>query len=221
MKILRYTAILLLSATAAHAQWTLQINDDLVSALDNSGTLVKASNLGDGTQSAVTFSGITFDTDLSNVTQGTAPGDRSQSEIVYTGGDADIGSLLNTQFIASSWSAPSNVVIALNGLSIGQQYRMQVVLTPEWEWSGAGVTATGGDTIWYDGTNALEEAVGTHLFTADATSMTYTMDNTGDADGSYHYISAYALHAVPEPSTTALVLGLAGVALVMVRRRRK
>jgi hypothetical protein len=220
MKILRYTATLLLSATVAHAQWILQINDDLASPLDSSGTLIKASNLGDGTQSPVTFSGIAFDTDLSNVTQVSAPGDRTQSETVYTGGNADIGSLLNTQFIASSWSADSNVVIAFDSLTIGQEYRMQVVLTPEWSWSGAAVIATGGDQIWYDGSTGLEDAVATHTFTAASATMDYTLDNTGDGDGSYHYISAYAFHAIPEPSALALLLGLGGTFFVVYRRRR-
>lgn len=129
--------------------------------------------------------------------------------------------------LLGGWYGDNGVQFSLSGLTVGQQYLVQV-------WSsdlrtglaGArfgtltmnGATNTNTPTLtWYN--NATGSTV-VGRFTADNATQGFTMDSTGSYSGNNAQINAIQVRAVPEPSATAL-LAMALVTAVAGRVRKR
>ena len=150
------------------------------------------------------------------------PGDGSVSGFVHNGADGSgaNGAGDNTTLTLSGvfHTAGTNGHLQYSGLTIGQQYEVQMVfsdtrgiLTPDlmqiWD------TATPGGAADFTTADIATAQIVTGTFTANASTQDFYLTQStgvGDFDG---YIGAIQLRAVPEPSSTAL-LGLGGLALI-------
>ena len=186
--------------------WTVVDNPDLATDLDNTfGTLFKASNVGNGTQTPVVLDGIAFDTVETNVTGAMS------AFVSYSGADPALLNLLNSNRKASEWGG--GIAINLTGLTVGLDYQIQLVLTGAWAGSSANLYLGSTDYKYVYWGSSVEK-VAKYTFEATATTATVNMyRNTGD-----YYLSAYAVHQeIPEPATMVL-LGL-GTLLGLKRRK--
>ncbi|MBT7959782.1 MAG: PEP-CTERM sorting domain-containing protein [Akkermansiaceae bacterium] len=151
-------------------------------------------------------------------------------------GDAGLDNILNNhQTSYGSPTHPTEFEMSLTGLSIGQQYQIQLIgihdlrsatstrtytlpdqtgVTPAYTGPqlarGAGGNDGGGSG------SAAGTVVGT--FTAGAVTEVIWITNTVAPGGNDPGLSGYALRAIPEPSSAAL-LGLGGLALILRRRK--
>jgi len=155
--------------------WTVDRNvagDSVPALLQTEGTTVKASNLGGG--GAVTVGGVDFDADTSNVT---APD--TATTAYYTGTDADLTALLNTQ--ARTYSTTTSATISFTGLTVGAVYRMQMVTGWAWGWLKYRLTGAQGETVnlnWAQGDDDPGINIATYTWTADASSATFEFIST-------------------------------------------
>ena len=203
--------VCLLAGVADAGTWTVVDDNDLATGLDTSfGTLFKASNLGNGAN-AVTVGGIAYDTATGNVT-----GNASGTFAAYGGSDPDMANLLNTSMKVSQWGSGSD--ITLSGLTPGLDYKVQLVLLGPWAGCSANLYADGADPNYkyvYFGNSTIEK-VATYTFTAtDGDVVMNNWRNQGD-----YYVSAYAVHVIPEPATMSL-LGVAGIGMIVARRKAR
>lgn len=115
-------------------------------------------------------------------------------------------------------SVDNNTAFNLNlqGLTVGQQYRVQMVLSALDANRTLTMTSGGSTspTISYGTTNgpAMESAT----FTADATTQQFVLSGLGT--GNRTELSGFTLYAVPEPGSLALA-GVGAVSLLGRRRR--
>ncbi|MCK4999171.1 MAG: PEP-CTERM sorting domain-containing protein [Anaerohalosphaera sp.] len=218
-KVIVLSVLCLLVGAANAGLWTVTVNNDLGTALDTSGTLFKASNLGLGA-TAQTIGGIAYDVDYSNLT-GTDPASHSMPAKFYTGTDTSLDNLLNNGGKVSVWPAQGGRSLNYNfsGLTIGYDYRFQLILGGDWGGCAAnlyGDTAGANDYKYVYFGNGTTEKVATYTWTATATDITI-QSNAGSGQAS-HYGLAYSVHEiVPEPATMAL-LGLGS--LIALKRRK-
>ena len=215
------------------------------SDIDTTGSFVYAFTFGgtsappSTTVNGVTFSpftipsGIITSATVGNVIISESPGYLFGSNSLgsvsapFSGLSSSYQSLLGTGAYADILD---NITVTLNGLTSGQQYRLQwwtsdAALQPP---AGAGgsftnTTATAVNSVTLDAntTNAVgglgQFAIGT--FTASGTSQSFTLAET--SGGINPLINALQVRAVPEPSTYAMALaGLACSGYTMFRRRR-
>jgi hypothetical protein len=215
------------------------------SDIDTTGSFVYAFTFGgtsaplSKTVNGVTFSpftipsGIITSATVGNVTISESPGSLfgisslGSVSAPFSALSSDYQSLLGTGAYAD---VPETITVTLNGLTVGQQYRIQ------WWTSDAArqravtggifsnTTATAVNSVTLDAntTNAVgglgQFAIGT--FTASGATQPFTLAETGGA-GNNPLINALQVRAVPEPSTCAsLLAGLACGGYVVVRRRR-
>ena len=214
------------------------------SDIDTTGSFVYAFTFGgtsappSTTVNGVTFSpftipsGIITSATVGNVTISESPGNLfginslGSVSAPFSGLSSGYQSLLGTGAYAD---VPETITVTLNGLTVGQQYRIQ------WWTSDAArqraptggvfsnTTATAVNSVTLDAntTDAVgglgQFAIGT--FTASGTSQPFTLAETG---GDFNpLINALQVRAVPEPSTCAsLLAGLACGGYSMFRRRR-
>lgn len=210
MRVLRAVGVVCLLAGVANAgTWTVVDNNDLAAGLNTSfGPLFKASNLGLGAN-AVTVGGIAYDTATNNVT-----GNASGTFAAYGGSDPDIANLLGTSMKVSQWGVSSD--ITLSGLTPGLDYQVQLVLLGAWGGCSANLYVDGANYKYVYFGNATIEKVATYTFTAiDNDVVMNNWKNTGD-----YYVSAYAVHVIPEPATMSL-LGVAGIGMLVARRKAR
>lgn len=214
--------MLLASATAPAATVAFSganYSDGLVST---NGTSVSAFNFGADADIA---SDPTVVNTVSFATYN--PGDGSVSGFVHNGADGSgaNGAGDNTTLTLSGvfHTAGTNGHLQYSGLTIGQQYEVQMVfsdtrgiLTPDlmqiWD------TATPGGAADFTTADIATAQIVTGTFTANASTQDFYLTQStgvGDFDG---YIGAIQLRAVPEPSAAAL-LGLGGLALILRRRK--
>lgn len=205
-KVFVLSVLCLLMGAVNAGTWTVVNNPDLATDLDNTfGTLFKASNVGNGTQTPVTVDGIAFDTAESNVTGA------ATARVNYSDADPALLNLLNSNRKASEWGG--GIAINLTGLTVGLDYQIQLVLTGAWAGSSANLYLNASDYQYVYFGDGTTEKVAKYTFTAAAQTATVNMyKNKGE-----YYLSAYAVHEeIPEPATMVL-LGL-GTLLGLKRR---
>ncbi len=181
-------------------------------AVSTIGALVEAANLGtdvDVTVNGVLFNGIGLGTPT-NLSIGYDTADNFfTSTGTSTGGTIDD---LTTSFGRDTGISFHSA--SLTGLSIGQEYEVQFI---------ASFAGLGRETTFDDGNgNSIVQdlfdphSFSTGTFKANATTQTVNMRlSTGS-----QFLNGYQLREVPVPSSLVL-LGLAGVAALTSRRRRK
>lgn len=180
---------------------------------DQSGTLILANNTGGD---ALTFDGINFAAGT-NVFSGTY------------GGFHESGGSQNTdlaRFGTHGNSGPD--MVTLSGLTIGNGYRIQVLV-----YDGRGDAGIVGRTIEADGVNMGQYANGitnvtwgdglllTGTFTAGATTKSFTLeafDGTTSKGGQMNALFLHQTSAIPEPSSL-LLCSFVGLGCLIRRRR--
>lgn len=182
----------------------------------NTGTLVEANHVGNALDTVMQSAGtVTLDNGLAfgNSITGINIGGPFHSTISDAQTRAPL--VTNSAFDALTssyiWIAYSNSVssLTINSLTVGQDYRLQLVSGAPAGGSGLTTVSVEGDTTSWSGTNSLLTAT----WTATDTTANIILSRVG---GEIEF-NAYALHAVPEPS--ALLLGSVGV-FTLLRRRR-
>lgn len=178
-------------ASAAHADWTVVTGAGPYDMLNN-GELVKASNFGDGA-TAQAINGIAFDTDYSNIGDAD-PASSSWSSKFYSGTDTAVDNLMNTAAKVSE-GGPTTITFSFSGLTVGHEYRFQLLLGGDWNGCGANLYGDGWSEYKYvyfsSGTVAR---LATYTWIADdATRIIRTNAGVGQAN---HYDLAYALHDI-------------------------
>ena len=213
--ILMICAVFLMISGTVLGGWSVTTISDPTS-LAGDGVLHKASNFGYGA-AAQTIGGISYDIDYSNITNASAVSD-SWADKFYSGTDAAINNLMNTGGNVSEWG-PTMMTLNLSGLTVGNDYRFQLITGPAWTGAGANLYANGGADYQYVYFADASVNLATYTWTADSTSL--VVDTTaGSGEGSYYNLG-YAVHdvtSVPEPATL-LLLG-AGAAAGLRRRKK-
>jgi len=231
------------SAEAAIVTFTLEdmtgsTTDSIVS---NTGVYQGAVNFGLGTISgAKTVNGVVFapggattantidssDTGAGSFVPGfsiafSAPSGLTQaSGVSGTKYDSlDLDDIMDSALFSAG--SGGNITITLAGLEIGQPYRVQFLMDqPGTLSSGRSMKVVQGtsETAVFNFETAGKSVLGS--FTADAASIAFVIDGQGSARSMVNAMAVFS--PVPEPSTCALgLLGLAGLALVAWRRRKR
>ena len=107
---------------------------------------------------------IAYDNDMSNVA-GVVGGWTS-----YSGSDPVLADLLNNSVKVSQWGSGADIV--LNGLTVGADYQVQMVLVGEWAGSSANLYVDGADYKYVYFGNATTDKVATYTFTAASNTVT-------------------------------------------------
>lgn len=191
-----------------------------VDQFDESGTLEFAVNLGGlGAQNLDQTNDISFAASDASLNS-SALDNNSSGFHANTGGNNNISR-------SAAYSNSGAATISLSNLISGNQYRIQVLLFDgRSEFNGRTAEFDGNDLgIYAYGVNGLTWGNGllaTGIFTADATSQTFTQENFETASSIGGQINAILLHdlgvPIPEPSSAAL-LGLGSLALILRRRK--
>lgn len=193
------------------ASWVVSTDGPLDMA--NNGLLVKASNFGDGAASQ-TINDIAYDVDYSNI-DSPDPTSHSWADKFYTGTDPAIDNLLNTGAKVSQWG-PNNLNVNLSGLTVGHDYRFQVLIGGAWNGAGCNLYGTARE-YKYVGLSGSQPKLATFSWTADSEDGTINI-NSGGGQGT-QFVLGYAMHntTIPEPASM-LLLGIGG--WLGLRRRR-
>lgn len=217
MKRIAILAVCIFAAAANAGVWTVTKNADPASIMLTDGALVKASNLGLDA-AAQTIGSISYDIAHSNIT-GADPASNSWASKFYSGSDPAMSNLLNSGGKVSIYN-PKNMNITFSGLTVGDDYRFQLILGGAWGGCAANLY---GDTtgasdykyVYFGDGNTTRLA--TYTFTA-ASDTVIINTNAGNGQAN-HFNLAYALHntSVPEPATM-LLLALGSLAAL---KRRK
>jgi hypothetical protein len=213
------------------------------SDVDTTGSLVYAFTFGgDSAPPSTTVNGVTFAPFTipggfpgpSTVTVGNVTLTESLGELYayntfgsatapFSGLSSNYRSLLGTGAYAN---LPATITVSLNGLTSGQDYRLQwwtnnsANLSPIFGGSFANTTATAINAVTLDPntTNAIgglgQFAIGT--FTASGTTQAFSLDATS---GFSPLINALQVRAVPEPTISALAAVAAAAGWLAWRRR--
>ncbi len=211
------------------------------SDVDTTGTLVYAFTFGgtsappSATVNGVTFSpfripgGIVTSTTVGNVTLTESPGilfglnTFGSVSAPFSGLSSDYQAILGSGAYAD---IPTTITVSLNGLTSGQQYRLQwwtnnsSNVTPVFGGSFTNTMATAANSVTLDAntTNLVgglgQFAIGT--FTASGTTQTFALT---EPSGANPLINALQVRAVPEPATTALAAAAAAAGWIVWRRR--
>ncbi len=187
---------------------------DSDSDISTNGTLVIAHNLGSAT--SVTHNGVTF---VGSVTP--VLGTATFSTDYYTGGaigslsEADANAMLDTlDFVGGVGSS----LTTLGSLTIGATYEIQLFYSSGPSHDVGYATPSGDASEQYEinvSVTSTTPQVVTGTFTADQALQDI---HSAVAGGQNLQINAYQLRLIPEPSSAAL-FGLAGIGLVLRRRR--
>lgn len=223
------TSLLLASASASAATVVFSSADYSDGLISTNGTPVGALNLGggSGTVNTVAFTGIDATTSDSTVSlAGTVTVDLFDSAAGDNNGQGAPGSA-GLLTLNSIFDPPANGggSITFSGLTMGQNYELQLVFSDTRSGS-LGATnidlwgnATGAGAAEHSTADISTAQLVTATFTADGTTQSFwTTQNTatvGSFDGG---AAALQLRAVPEPTSAAL-LGLGGLALILRRRK--
>ncbi|WPJ97891.1 PEP-CTERM sorting domain-containing protein [Coraliomargarita algicola] len=139
----------------------------------------------------------------------------------YSKLSADYQTLLQSAILGQNNGGA--LTLTLGDLTLSQEYQLQIWVNDP---RGGGVasrytTITDGPVLEYsvtdDSGSAGQYVIGT--FTADATTQSITISGGTDSGSSSNQINALQLRAVPEPSSTALLIGAMSSALLLLRRR--
>jgi hypothetical protein len=157
-QIIILTGILLIgvfSAELANAQgtWNFAFSVNPETCWSNNGVVVKASNLGPiGVVQPVNVDGITFDTNLSNVTfagdygNGVIPENPAITQFYYAGTNSSVSNLVNSWAHMHEWyyeDAAQNLYINVTNLVVGHDYQFQLMIG--FPWNDNGVNLYGAD----------------------------------------------------------------------------
>ena len=193
MRKIALLSLLLTAGMLAQAGQWVSVNEiasagDWWRALANDGRLIKASNLGANAQPQV-VKGIPFDIDYTNLS-GADPKSSTWSNKFYSGTYAALSNLLNNGARINP-SGPANLYINISGLTVGKEYRFQVLVGGDWGWCGCNLYAP---EYKYLGLRGNQPTLAIYTWTADAATRRFTI-NSG-AGQNTAYILAYAVHEV-------------------------
>lgn len=215
-KILAITAVIGLSlqAQAAIVTWGSATNITADTDVITSGTLHGAYNIGMGAEEVV-VNGVTF-----GITGATVAGAGWNDFGTAAGLSANYGGelLKKAMYSVSSFT--------MTGLSIGQEYRVQVWVQNV---NGTGVTSNFDDgqglSNFTVSASQWDNPYGQYVvgtFTADNALQSVVLSQTGGGGAqpdNARIMNAYSVYAIPEPSTFGL-LGISALGIMLARRMR-
>lgn len=185
-----------------------RLADSTGSEILNIGTLVQAYHFGNNPTN-ISVGGVAFTAGNSGTgvpyaasgLTGSSNGMKGwlSGQLGYSFTDAAYGELIDQAYVGGS------PVMTIGGLSIGQEYRLQIILQ---ETRGTPIIeGTTGDALVFGNTGIVSA---TWVATDDTLNVSWS-------GGASPHFSGYALHAIPEPGSLALgALGL----FSLLRRRR-
>ncbi len=219
----------------------VSVPDDSGSVFLNSGTQVFGMNVGNGGPSVTTINSVVFNAGgynsatltqtqsqtiaLTVVTDANGGRDTPVAPGLYSSGS--VNDLLNSNFFTDAGAAGS-ITLSFSGLNIGQEYRVQSFHlmdtgnegSREMFYDAAGANDSAAFEQTYTSGSLSNAVAMTFSFTADAVTQNVSLlpvDPGAGIDRSY--LNGIAVYAVPEPSTTALMV-LGGVGAIAFLRRR-
>lgn len=224
-----------IAAAGSHAAVTYSsVNITGASDIVNLGTtVVDARNMGDdkitiaghagvgGATPTYNFNGIDFVPDATPFPEwSTSAGTVSQFDgggtfLYIDNSNESFEEAMNS--VISAGGATESLTLTLSGLTPGQAYHLQMIMSERRFVRSATMTIQGEESALFEtgvaGPPAVEAIGMIAVFTATGTSETVLLSNASNVD-----VAAWALQTIPEPASAAL-LGLGGT-LMMVRRRR-
>jgi hypothetical protein len=204
-----FTCAVITSANAATIDWTTYDITD-VSDVSTIGSTVVAISNSYNSLTGTTFdvAGVTFTYDGSLLNGNTATNVSG-----LTTGDSGYDSLIGS--IDYNKSATASVFeYTFDNLVLGQEYLVQV-------WYADAAPDDRVNTITGTGDNVLQGndyAIG--IFTADEVTQLLEITTSGSDNNNGVRLTGFQLRAIPEPGTYALLAGLIGLTLALVRRRQ-
>ncbi len=168
---------------------------------------------GSGFNADRTVGGVTFQTAPTLITYG---GNRiGYTPGTFSSGTAAYNDIMNRGYFTAVGGSAN---VTLGGLTIGDQYRVQVWI-PAWDANFA--TRLSGTSSVDMGNSITFPTYVIGTFTAAATSEFFSYQGYGGATrGLVGAVSVYNVSAIPEPSVYAALAGAAVLAAAMARRRR-
>ncbi len=174
--------VVLARLSNAQGTWSSSLPVNPATAWLTNGIVIKASNLGPmGSIRPEAVSGITFDTNLSNVAtggdgndwgSGYIPQNPPITQYYYSGSSTSVSNLVNTWAWAHRWydgDPDENVYINFTNLISGHSYQLQLMIGMPWYYDAVNLYGPDGEYLYFATPAGQGTNVGMATFTWTAT----------------------------------------------------